>query len=66
MPQAAAELSAKRLAKIILLGSEEEIKGLAQKANADISQVQPVLYLRSWLCRVHSFHSLSADAILSS
>ena len=37
--QAAAELTRKGLAKIVLLGVEQEISSLAHQLNADISQV---------------------------
>ena len=36
--QAAAQLTAKHLANIVLLGNKEAVEGLARKANADISQ----------------------------
>ena len=46
--QAAAQLTAKHLANIVLLGSKEAVEGLARKANADISQARTA---RMPLCR---------------
>ena len=49
--QAAAELTRKRLAKVVLLGAKDDISKLAHQLNADISQVCCQL-LETWLLQL--------------
>lgn len=47
--QAAAELSARGLAHIILLGAPDKVMAYAHKLNVDLSKVRPRAYNMQWL-----------------